>query len=45
MNMGTAFWMAHVAACEMETTPATEYAKRHELSVKSLYYWRRKLAN
>ena len=43
MQMGAEFWMAHVAACELETTPATEYAKRHELSVKSLYYWRRKL--
>jgi len=43
MNMGAEFWMAHVAACELETTPASEYAKRYDLSVKSLYYWRRKL--
>jgi len=43
MNMGAEFWMAHVAACELETIPASEYAKRHDLSVKSLYYWRRKL--
>ena len=44
MNMGAEFWMAHVAASQLETIPASEYAKRHGLSVKSLYYWRRKLS-
>lgn len=43
MNMGAEFWMAHVAASQLETISASEYAKRHDLSVKSLYYWRRKL--
>ena len=36
--------MAHVAASQLETIPASEYAKRHGLAVKSLYYWRRKLS-
>lgn len=44
MNMGTEFWAAHVAAAKLEATPASEYARRHGLAVKSLYYWRRKLA-
>ncbi|OGB49974.1 MAG: hypothetical protein A2503_19065 [Burkholderiales bacterium RIFOXYD12_FULL_59_19] len=35
--------MAHVAAAKLEAIPASEYARRHGLSVKSLYYWRRKL--
>ena len=43
MQMGAEFWMAHAAASQLETIPASEYAKRHDLSVKSLYYWRRKL--
>jgi hypothetical protein len=43
MNMGAEFWMAHVVAARQEAIPASEYAKRHGLAVKSLYYWRRKL--
>ena len=43
MNMGAEFWMAHVAAARQEAIPASEYARRHGLAVKSLYYWRRKL--
>ncbi len=43
MSMGAEFWGAHVAAARQETMPASEYARRHGLSVKSLYYWRRKL--
>ena len=37
------FWARHVAAAGREGIPASEYAKRHGLAVKSLYYWRRKL--
>ena len=43
MKMGVEFWAAHVAASQLEAIPASEYARRHDLSVKSLYYWRRKL--
>ncbi len=38
------FWAAHVKAAGLVATPASEYAKQHGLAVKSLYYWRRKLA-
>jgi transposase-like protein len=41
--MGTEFWLAHVASAAHEAIPASEYARRHGLAVKSLYYWRRKL--
>lgn len=43
MQIGAEFWAAHVAAAKLEAIPASEYARRHGLSVKSLYYWRRKL--
>lgn len=43
MQMSTEFWSAHVAAANQEAIPGSEYARRHGLSVKSLYYWRRKL--
>lgn len=45
MKMGTEFWAAHVAAIQQESIPASEYARRHGLAVKSLHYWRRKLKN
>ena len=43
MQMGAKFWATHVAAAKLEAIPASEYARRHGLAVKSLYYWRRKL--
>jgi hypothetical protein len=43
MKMGAEFWAAHVAAAKLETISASEYARRHGLSVASLYYWQRKL--
>ncbi len=43
MKMGTEFWAAHVAASQRESIHVSEYARRNALSVKSLYYWRRKL--
>lgn len=41
--MGEEFWAAHVAAAKLEAIPASEYARRHGLSVTALYYWQRKL--
>jgi len=43
MDHKTKFWAAHVAALKVAAIDASEYARRHDLSVKSLYYWRRKL--
>lgn len=43
MKMGSEFWAAHVAAVKLETISASEYARRHGLSVAALYYWQRKL--
>lgn len=43
MKMGTEFWESHVAAAKRETVSASEYARRHDISVAALYYWQRKL--
>jgi len=43
MKMGTEFWEAHVAAAKRETISASEYARRHGISVAALYYWQHKL--
>jgi len=43
MKMGTEFWESHVAAAKRETISASEYARRHGISVAALYYWQRKL--
>ena len=43
MKIGTEFWAAHVAAVKLEAISASEYARRHGLSVTALYYWQRKL--
>lgn len=43
MKMGTEFWVDHVAAAKRETLSASEYARRHGISVAALYYWQRKL--
>ena len=43
MKMGAEFWAAHVAAAKLEAVSASEYARRHGLSVAALYYWQRKL--
>jgi len=43
MKMGTKFWEAHVAAVKLEAISASEYARRHGLSVAALYYWQHKL--
>lgn len=43
MEMGAEFWAVHVAAAKLEAISASEYARRHGLSVAALYYWQRKL--
>ena len=43
MKMSTEFWEGHVAAGMRETISASEYARRHNISVAALYYWQRKL--
>lgn len=43
MKMGAEFWVDHVAAAKLETISASEYARRHGISVAALYYWQRKL--
>lgn len=43
MKMGTEFWEGHVEAAKRETISASEYARRHSISVAALYYWQHKL--
>ena len=43
MENTTEFWTGHVAAVRQEGIAVTAYAKRHGLSLASLYYWRQKL--
>ena len=43
MENTTDFWKKHVAAIGQEGVAVTVYAKRHGLSLASLYYWRQKL--
>lgn len=43
MKMGTEYWESHVAGARRETISASEYARRHGISVAALYYWQHKL--
>ncbi|NHZ97948.1 hypothetical protein [Massilia sp. CCM 8734] len=43
MEGDTEFWTSHVEACRREGTAASVYARQHDLTLTSLYYWRRKL--
>ena len=43
MKRGTQFWTQHVAAAKVQAISASDYAKRHGISVTALYYWQRKL--
>ena len=43
MEGDTEFWTSHVEACRREGSAASVYARRHGLTLASLYYWRRKL--
>jgi len=36
-------WTAHLAAIKQGTLSAKAYAKQHDISLASLYYWKRKL--
>ena len=43
MNKKAEFWSAHVAAVKQEAISTSAYARRHALSVKSLYRWQQVL--
>ena len=43
MKMGTEYWEGHVALAKLETISASEYTRRHCISVAALYYWEHKL--
>lgn len=43
MEGDTEFWTSHVEACRREGVVASVYARQHDLTLASLYYWRRKL--
>ena len=43
MTVESAIWTAHVAAIEQGSISARAYAQQHDISLASLYYWRRKL--
>ena len=43
MKKGLAFWSEHVAAIKQEGISTSAYAKRHDIALKSLYYWQRKV--
>ena len=43
MEGNTEFWTSHVEACRREGSAASVYARRHGLTLASLYYWQRKL--
>ena len=43
MEGDTEFWTSHVEACHREGSAASVHARRHGLTLASLYYWRRKL--
>ena len=43
MSGDTEFWTSHVEALRREGDAVTVYARRHGLSLATLYYWRRKL--
>jgi transposase-like protein len=42
-RQGSAFWLANVEALNLQLISTSEYAKRHGIAVKRLYYWQRKL--
>ena len=43
MKKSLAFWSEHIAAIKREGISTSAYAKRHDLPIKSLYYWQRKV--
>ena len=43
MTAESAIWTAHLAAIRQESISARAYAQQHDISLASLYYWKRKL--
>lgn len=43
MEKGSQFWAGHLLEIKLTGISARQYAKHHSISVKSLYYWKRKL--
>jgi transposase-like protein len=43
MTAESAIWTAHVAAVKQGSISARAYAQQHDISLASLYYWKRKL--
>lgn len=43
MKKDLAFWREHMAAIEQEGISISAYAKRHDIPLKRLYYWLRKV--
>jgi hypothetical protein len=43
MTAESAIWTAHVAAVKQRSISARAYAQQHDISLASLYYWKRKL--
>ena len=43
MAKGAEFWMVHVAAAQLESISAAEYARRNGISIAALHYWQHKL--
>ena len=43
MTAELAIWTAHVAAIKQGSISARAYAQQHDISLASLYYWKRKL--
>jgi transposase-like protein len=43
MTAESEVWTAHVAAIKQESISARAYAQQHDISLASLYYWKRKL--
>jgi len=37
------YWSKHIAAIKFQGTTTSAYARQHDLSLATLYYWQRKL--
>ena len=37
------YWSSHITAIKSQGGTASDYARRHDLALASLYYWKRKL--
>ncbi len=37
------YWSIHITAIKSQGVTASDYARRHDLALTSLYYWKRKL--